>query len=704
MDVALRFEVRPAMRRMLAIACWLASACVLAGGWLPNMGQAKEPPAPATKPAPAAAGQAVPLIPRDVLFGNPERAAARISPDGKQLSFLAPRDGVLNIYVAPLDAIGEAKPVTSDTKRGIRTYFWAYTSQHILYQQDADGDEDWHIFCVDLAAGTTKDLTQLDKVSAQIEGVTYRQPTKLLVGLNDRDPQLHDLYLVDLLTAERTLVEKNPGFAGYLADEDLKIRFASKFSPTGGSQLFEPDGKGGWKPFLEIPAADVLTTRPMGFDASGKHLYLIDSRERDTGALTSIDLATGQQTLIAEDPRADISGVLAHPTKNTIEAVSFTYERKQWKILDDSIQGDLAYLRTVADGDIEVTSRTLDDTKWTVAYLMDDGPVRYYVYDRQAKAAKFLFTNRDELAQWPLVKMHPVVIKSRDGLNLVSYLSLPKGAAADGIRPASPLPLILNVHGGPWARDSWGFDPEHQLWANRGYAILSVNFRGSTGFGKAFGNAGNQEWGAKMHNDLLDAVKWAVDQKIADPQKICIMGGSYGGYATLVGLTFTPEVFACGIDVVGPSSLITLLNTIPPYWAPVIEVFKTRVGDHQTDEGKKFLESRSPLSFVDKIQRPLLIGQGKNDPRVKESEANQIVAAMKAKKIPVTYVLFPDEGHGFARPQNNMAFTAVSEAFLAQILGGRYEPIGDALKESSITVPEGAAGVPGLEAALEAKK
>jgi dipeptidyl aminopeptidase/acylaminoacyl peptidase len=362
------------------------------------------------------------------------------------------------------------------------------------------------------------------------------------------------------------------------------------------------------------------------------------------------------------------------------------------------VEADFATLKKVADGEVSIASRTLDDKTWIVAFAMDDGPIRYYRYDRGTQKATFLFTNRKSLEGLPLVKMHPRIIKSRDGLELVSYLSLPPGTDPDndGV-PNQPVPMVLNVHGGPWSRDDWGYDPEHQFFANRGYAVLSVNFRGSTGFGKAFVNAGNREWAGKMHNDLLDAVEWAGKNKIADPKRVAIYGGSYGGYATLVGLTFTPEVFACGVDIVGPSNIVTLLNTIPPYWAPAVQLFKDRVGDHTTEEGKKFLNERSPLSKVDQIRRPLLIGQGANDPRVKQSESDQIVKAMQQKKIPVTYVLFGDEGHGFARPENRLAFYAVTEAFLSKHLGGKYEAVGEAFKGSSIEIPTGKEDVPGLK-------
>jgi dipeptidyl aminopeptidase/acylaminoacyl peptidase len=455
---------------------------------------------------------------------------------------------------------------------------------------------------------------------------------------------------------------------------------------------------GMFEPFESIGPEDSLTTFPVGLDRTGQQLFLIDSRGRDTAALFKQDLTSGTKTLLAEDPRADAEQVVTHPRDKTVQAVAFNYDRVRWQALDVDTGADLKYLQGAAEGDIRVLSRTQDDTRWIVAYLQDNGPVRYYLYDRAAHKATFLFTNRSALESTKLSPMHPREIKARDGLTLVSYVTVPLWTDPDGDgKPASPLPMVLDVHGGPWGRDVWGLNGIHQLWANRGYAVLSVNFRASTGFGKKFVNAGNREWAGKMHDDLIDAVNWSVEQGIADPKKVAISGGSYGGYATLIGLTFTPDVFAAGIDIVGPSSLNTLLSTIPPYWKPQIELFATRVGDNRTEEGRKFLESRSPLSRVDKISRPLLIGQGANDPRVKQAESDQIVKAMQAKNIPVTYVLFPDEGHGFARPENNIAFLAISEAFLTKHLGGRAEPIGDAFTGSSLTVPQGEDLVPGVK-------
>jgi dipeptidyl aminopeptidase/acylaminoacyl peptidase len=425
-----------------------------------------------------------------------------------------------------------------------------------------------------------------------------------------------------------------------------------------------------------------------------------DSRGRDTSALYSIDLKTGEKKLLAEDPKADVSGVLTHPTEKNVQAVAFTYDKRHWKVLDQSIAPDMEYLKTLGDGEFNVGSRTLDDKTWIVSVVTDNGPVKYYRYDRDAKKAEFLFTNNKALENLSLAKMTPVIIKSRDGMDLVSYYTLPveqTGKSDGALKPAKPLPMVLLVHGGPWARDDWGYNSMHQWLANRGYAVLSVNFRGSTGMGKKFVNSANKEWGGKMHDDLLDAVKWAVEQKIADPAKVAIMGGSYGGYATLVGLTMTPEEFACGVDICGPSRIGTLMESVPAYWQPAMKMFTTRVGDNKSEAGKKFLDSRSPLTYVDKIQKPLLIGQGANDPRVKQAEADQIVKAMKEKNLPVTYVLYSDEGHGFARPENRLSFFAVAEAFLSQHIGGSFEPVGDDFKNSTIKVEAGADQVPGLK-------
>ncbi len=661
-------------------------------------------PAPATKPAPRADAT---LIPRVTLFGNPDRSLPKLSPDGKQLAFLAPDAGVLNVWVGPASDPGAAKAVTHERTRGIQSYAWAYSGSRILFTRDTGGDENFHLYLADTASAEVRDLTPMAGIRAELEGVSAKVKGAVLVGINQRDPKNHDLYRVELATGKLSLVAENKeGFAGYLADEDYNVRLAIKMLADGSEELSRPDPKvkGAWQSYAKIPAEDVLTTAPHGFDKSGKTLYLLDSRGRDTAALVSIDLKTDKQTVLAEDPRADMNAVLLHPTELRVQAVASTRERASWRVLDKSIQPDFDALRAVAAGDFQVVSRSLDDKRWVVSYLLDDGPVRYYRYERATKKAELLFSNRKALEGVPLTKMHPVTIRARDGLELVSYLSLPRASDpdADG-RPDKALPMVLLVHGGPWARDSWGLNSMHQWLADRGYAVLSVNYRASTGFGKKFVNAGDHEWAGKAHDDLLDAVKWAVDQRIADPAKVAIEGGSYGGYATLVGLTFTPDTFACGVDIVGPSNLATLLASIPPYWAPMFNLFAGRIGDPRTEDGKKLLDARSPLGRADAIKRPLLIGQGANDPRVKQAESDQIVKAMKDRKIPVSYVLYADEGHGFKRPENRLSFNAVNEIFLAQCLGGRYQPIGDDFKGSTIAVPAGADQIFSLEEALPRK-
>ena len=641
------------------------------------------------------------MIPRQVLFGNPEKSMARISPDGEYLSYLAPVDGVLNVWIAAVEDPDSARPITRDEERGIRHYDWTYDRQHILYYQDARGDEDWHVYATNITTGETRDLTPFEKVNSQILSVNEKTPNEILIGINTRNPQLHDVYRIELSTGERTLIEENPGFVSYLFDNDDRTRFAMTFSPTGGQVILQRDESNQWQPFLEVPNTDALTTGLAGFDKSNQILYMIDSRKRNTAALFTLDPASGKQELVAEDDRADVGGMLVHPTEKHVQAVSFIYDRNRWHVLDPAIQEDMDYLHSVEDGELSITSRTLDDRLWIVAYALDNGPVKYYLYDRTGKQANYLFSNRTDLDEYQLARMHSLTIKSRDGWDLVSYLTLPPDSVPDGeARPSNPVPLVLLVHGGPWGRDVWGYDSQHQWLSNRGYAVLSVNFRGSTSFGKEFINAGNGEWAGKMHDDLIDAVNWAVREKITQRDQVAIMGGSYGGYATLVGLTFTPDTFVCGVDIVGPSNLVTLLQNVPPYWVPILPMMKDRVGDWTTEEGQKSLLAKSPLARVDQIQRPLLIGQGANDPRVKQIESDQIVEAMKQKNIPVTYVLYPDEGHGFARPENRLSFYAVAEAFLSEHLGGRFEPVGEDFQGSKIQVPEGADQVPGLQAAL----
>jgi dipeptidyl aminopeptidase/acylaminoacyl peptidase len=643
-----------------------------------------------------------PLIPRAALFGNPVRAQGLISPDGQWLSWIAPKDGVLNIWVAPAADPEAARAVTSATTRPIRQHFWAPDASAVMYIQDKGGDENFLLYRVDIASGAETTLTPFENTRVDLVGVSSTIKDKLLVGLNNRDPQWHDVHLLDLATGTLTLVLENNAYAGFMADDNLVLRMAMQQNAAGGTDYFRvTDNVVEAEPFETSAMEDALTTAPAGYTSDGTTLYWIDSRSRDTAALFAQDTATGDKRLIAEDERADITSTLRHPVTGEVEAYAVNYLTRQWHATDPAIGAALSWLDERLEGDFGVNSRTDDDTVWIVWNDPLTKPVRTFIYDRVTQTLIPFYVSRPELEGAPLQPMHPIEIASRDGLTLPSYLTLPPGSDADGDGvPDAPVPMVLLVHGGPWARDAYGFNSAHQLLANRGYGVLSVNFRGSTGFGKGFINAGNKQWGLAMHDDLIDAVDWAVAQGIAQADKVAIMGGSYGGYATLAGLTFTPEVFACGVDIVGPSNLETLLSTIPPYWAPMVKIFHERMGDPSTEEGLALLRAASPLYKADAITKPLLIAQGANDPRVKQSESDQIVGAMQAAGIPVTYVLYPDEGHGFARPENNIAFYAIAENFLAECLGGRAEPLGDALAPASAQIIEGAGHVKGLEAAL----
>ena len=652
---------------------------------------------------PAAAQTDVPLIPREKIFGNPTKVAGRLSPDGKWLSWIAPRDGVLNIHVAPASDPAAARALTNETKRPIRQYFWSPDSKQILFINDKGGDENFLLYGVDVTSGEQRTLTPFEKTRVQIINISNEVPDRILVGVNNRDPKWHDVHSLDLRTGKLTPVLTNTGYANFLADEQLNVRIAAKSRPDGGTDFHRVSNNVvESQPFEQVTLEDSQTTRPIGFTADGKTLYWLDSRGRDTAAAIAQDVATGRKTVIAENAKADIGGAMANPRTGRLEAYAVNYLKNEWVPLGSAVKGDLDFLKSRLKGEISVTSRTEADDKWIVAVDPVTAPSSAHLYDRKAKTLTKLYTSRPELEGAPLAAMHPVEIKTRDGLNMVSYLTLPPGSDPDGDgRPSKAVPLVLMVHGGPWGRDVYGYDPYAQWLSNRGYAVLAANFRASTGFGKKFVSAGDLQWGKKMQDDLNDAVDWAVGRGVTTADKVAIMGGSYGGYAVLAGLAFTPDKFACGVDIVGPSNLSTLLGTIPPYWEALKAQFYKRMGDPNTPEGKAYQREVSPLYSADRIRRPLLIGQGANDPRVNVAESQQIVDALKAKNIPVTYVVFPDEGHGFARPQNNIAFNAVAENFLAKCLGGQAEPIGPALKASSAQVPYGAEFAPGLAEALK---
>jgi dipeptidyl aminopeptidase/acylaminoacyl peptidase len=617
-----------------------------------------------------------PLIPREILFGNPEKTSPQLSPDGKYLAYIAPDEkNVLQVW---LRTIGQEDDqiLTVDKKRGIRIFFWTYNADQLIYMQDSDGDENFHLHLVNIHSKIVRDLTPFQGVKAELVELEPKFPDEVLVALNLNNPQKFDVYRINLKNGAVEFDTDNPGnIISWTADAEFQVRAAIASTPDGGYDLLlrettdkEWDVLRHWG--LEEQGNSV------SFSADSKTLYIEGSHDANAQRLLAVDLDTREETVIAQDEQYDVMGIVIQPVTRVIQAVSFYKDKQEWQVIDQSIAADFEEIAKVRPGEFSIISRDLEDKTWLVAYRTDNGPVYYYAYNRKSKTSTFLFSNQPKLETLQLASMEPISYEARDGLTIHSYLTTPVGI------PTQNLPTVLLVHGGPWARDVWGFSPTAQWLANRGYAVLQVNFRGSTGYGKAFLNAGNREWAAKMHDDLIDAVNWLVEQGISDPQKIAIMGGSYGGYATLVGLTFTPEVFAAGVDIVGPSNLITLIGTIPPYWEPLKAMLYHRVGNLETEE--EFLKSRSPLFFADRIQKPLLIGQGANDPRVKQSESDQIVNAMQQAGLPVQYALYTDEGHGFARPENRLHFFAIAEEFLAKYLGGRFEPLADIPGHSGI--------------------
>ncbi len=646
-------------------------------------------PEPTTKAADARRTAAPPeLIPRTSIFGNPDRTLARISPDGRFVSWLAPKEGVMNVWVAPSAEPSAARAITDDDYRGISTYLWAPNSKYVYFIQDQGGDENYHVYSSDIASGEVRDLTPVPEgARATIEQVSSQRPDHIVVGLNDRDPQVFDLYLVDVTTGERELLKQNPGYAAWVIDNNLEPRFGLQPTPDGGGRVVDFEGE----VFAVIPPEDFLATQALGFDADNSALFMLDSRDRDTAALTRVDVETGELTVLAENDDADVSGVLVDRRTYAPIAYNVDHLKSSWYGLTDQASSDFAAIRKTLDGSLSVVAATDDMSKWIVHEDATSKAGAYYIYDREDGSVSEMVVTRPALSNATLAPMHAVVIAARDGLELVSYLTLPADSDADGDgRPAEPLPMVLAVHGGPWARDSYGYHPWHQWLANRGYAVLSVNYRGSSGFGKSFMRAAIREFAGKMHDDLIDGVKWAVAQGIADPDRVAIAGGSYGGYATLIGVSFTPETFACGVDIVGPSSLVTLIESFPEYWKPYLAgTWYMYVGDPANEAERADMLARSAISRIDDIRVPLLVGQGQNDPRVTKLESDQLVEAMAENERPVTYVNFPDEGHGFQRPENRLAFYSVMEGFLAQCLGGRAEPVNDAFEGSTIEILHG---------------
>jgi dipeptidyl aminopeptidase/acylaminoacyl peptidase len=628
------------------------------------------------------------LIPRPIFFGNPDIASVKISPGGDKVAFLSSWEGVLNVHVRALESSGaEAVCVSQVKDRPILSYRWAYNG-NILFAKDKGGDENYHIFSVDVSnPGEARDMTPGDKVKASISKMSPDRPDEILIEWNARDESQMDVGRLNLRDGSLSIVFENTNsYTSMVPDEDWTVRVRTKMTEDGGSIIEYRGGDGAdWSEFGVVAPEDLLTTDVVGFNKYGDVLYMQNSVGADKAFLEAVALDKGftkttKTKTVFESKEADVSDVEIHPSTRVIESCEVNSLRKVHHVLDESVRQDYEGVSKLVDGDWSLTARSLDDSRWTVEFVKDDGPVEYWLWDRTSQTGTFLFHSRKELATYSLAKMHALYVAARDSLQLPTYLTLPRGIDKES-KPE--LPTVLLVHGGPWARDTWGYNPLHQWLSNRGYAVASVNYRSSTGFGKSFGNLGNLQWYKTMQDDLNDVREWLVQQGISDTKRIAIMGGSYGGYATLAGLTRDPELWACGVDIVGPSHITTLLNSIPPYWAPMKALFKAKVGDL---EDTAFMDSISPLTFVENITKPLIIGQGANDPRVKVHESDQIVEVMVKKSIPVTYVVFPDEGHGFARPENKLAFYGVTEAFLQKHIGGGLEPLGDVLEPSSAEI------------------
>jgi dipeptidyl aminopeptidase/acylaminoacyl peptidase len=663
-----------------------------------------------------------PLIDRELFFGDPEISGAQISPDGKFIAFVKPFKGTRNVWVKrteePFDA---AKPITADKSRPVTQYFWSRDGKYILFAQDKAGDENYNVYAVNPADSPTagedvpaaRNLTDAKGIRAAIYAVPRSEPDAMYIGLNDRDKAWHDLYKVKISTGERTLIRQNTErITGWVFDLKDQLKLATRAAENGDTEVLRVDDKG----FTKVYSCNVFEScGPIQYHKDGQRVYFLTNKGAgiDLTRLVLFNPTSGKEEIVESDPlnRVDFGGSSFSEVSDELIATTYNDERVRiyWK--DKSFESDYKLLQKKLPGrEISFSGSTKDERLWLISAFSDTEPGERYLFDRQTKKLTLQYRVREKLPRAPMAPMKAVRYKSSDGLEIPAYLTLPKG-----VEPKN-LPAIVVPHGGPWGRDSWGYNGLAQFLANRGYAVLMPNFRASTGYGKKFLDAGNKEWGQKMQDDVTWGAKYLIAEGIADPKRVGIMGGSYGGYATLAGVTFTPDMYAAGVSIVGPSNLITLLESIPPYWEPIRKLFYERMGDPNTPEGKAQLLRQSPLTSADKIKTPLLVVQGANDPRVTKRESDQIVIALRDRGFPVEYIVAPDEGHGFARPVNNMAMFATAEKFLAKHLGGRYQEsmtpeVGTRLKEitvdvKTVTLPKKvetiAAGAPKPEKDLQA--
>jgi dipeptidyl aminopeptidase/acylaminoacyl peptidase len=621
---------------------------------------------------------APPLLDRELFFGNPEIAGAQISPDGQYIAFLKPWKDTRNVWVKKTaEPYAAARLVTAETRRPIPSFFWTRDSRALLFVQDKDGDENFNVYAVDPAARAeagkdappARNITDAKGARALIYSVPKKDPDTLYVGLNDRDAAWHDLYKVTISTGKRELLRKNTEkVSGWVFDLDGSLRLALRTADNGDTEVLRVDPTG----LTKVYSCSVFEScGPTRFHKDGKRVYFETNKgDKDLTELVLFDPATSKEELVESDPMKRVDFGQAIFSEATDELVGTAYEDDRSRVYfrDKGFEADYKLLQARFPGkDISLGSSTADGHLQMVTASGDTEPGERFLFDRTTRKLTPQYKARERIPREHMASMKAVHYASSDGLEIPAFLTLPRGV------PARALPLIVVPHGGPWARDSWTFNNLAQFLANRGYAVLMPNFRSSTGYGKKFLNAGNKQWGDKMQDDITWGVKYLVAQGIADPKRVGIMGGSYGGYATLAGVAFTPDLYAAAVSIVGPSNLITLLDSIPPYWEAGRITFYERMGNPKTPEGKAQLERQSPLNSAQKIKTPLLVAQGANDPRVKKAESEQLVTALRDRGFPVEYILAPDEGHGFARPVNSMALWAASEAFFAKHLGGRAQ-------------------------------
>jgi dipeptidyl aminopeptidase/acylaminoacyl peptidase len=690
------FAKRPWITAVFAIV-W-AGACATGPAHRPSREEEPTPEPVAERPVPGpprpvapATGVADAALPsRKLLFAEPDRHTVKISPDGKYLAWLDGKSGAVTLWLAPVADPRKARQVAGDKARPVFDYHFAYTNQHLFYLQDDLGDKNYHLYTMELDTGRAVDVTGYVNTQTRFLASTPKWPTTVVVAMNDRDEKHFDVYQLDLITGERALLGKNDmNLVDFKVDHDLRLRYGQLTMPDGSIEVYMPSkGHQTWGKVDSIPTGDVFGTRFLGFDKGSQKQYLLDGRGRATVGVVELDTQTRAKRVIAEDAKADVVELLVHPVEQTVQAVALASGRTRWSVLDKSVEADLAALDKLDAGDFSVVSRSLDDKLWVVAFRSDRRPPRYHLWNRVTKTATLLFGAQDQLDQREGAAMKPVAFAARDGLELTGYLTAPGGA---------PAPLVVLVHDGPWSRDSFGYSAMHQFLASRGYAVLSVNFRGSTGLGKKLLDAGNGEWGKKMQTDLADAVEWATKTGAAVPGKVCIVGAGYGGYAALAGLSLTPEAYTCGVSLAGPTRLTTLGEIVWRGSSAASAIYKLRMGDHTTFDGKKALEAVSPLTHAGRISRPLLIVSGGKDERSPLAENEYLVKTLQAKGVPVTFAVMDDEAGVPARMENRLAFYAVLEAFLSAHLGGKYLPLdAEPTPGTSLVIKAGAEGIPGV--------